>query len=710
MPKRSLCIGLLFLALCFLASCVHAAPKTGLMEQDVGMYYVLTGQASAPKNATTMNAAIANANSANKTIYLAPGTWTLNANVTVPSTRRLLIPKGTSIVTTGFTLTVLSEYVCENVPCFSGTGTVIGHAPDGYIHVTHFGADPDDAGDDTAAIQAAIASIPGTTSSGSYFTNKGAGCLYFPLPKTIGGFYKISSTLDFTEKWNICVKAPAPYARNRQAADPDRIALFKWYGATNSNVLLFHNGQGADLENLSVDCRGIAGTRGMAWGADVTAVSSGKFISARNIEAFYCDIGLRFGDYAANGPDIAANDFTNIYVTHNVSAGIAQYSGNGVLNLHNVTAESNGYAPTVATPGGAAAALQVGENIYGTGGTIQITGYVGTGEGATKPTIGDIVGDSVWFMLYSGWSEPATPAIVSRGPSNLASVVSGWRHITGAMDDTTTPTSVIWGSNNTLVIDGFFFSHIQVDAGQSSLVIDHGVRFYTGAQHTLGVVPTFLGDAVLNQLAYAGFRTGESGGRLALGRPPRTDLGHTGFSGPRLEMTGRDRESLSAFCTVPTGDPTDVRCNTLAFQSGGTAGVGAWYFLGNAYFSNTVPGEIRAHKAGRVSLLRSQGGDPAAGQPNFVVKYDNAASAGDVVFNPGTVLLETGLSPVGTSTTPVVTVGPNHIAWASAPPSAGTWAVGDVVYNNAPASGNPSGWMCSVAGTPGTWKALANIP
>lgn len=42
-------------------------------------------------------------------------------------------------------------------------------------------------------------------------------------------------------------------------------------------------------------------------------------------------------------------------------------------------------------------------------------------------------------------------------------------------------------------------------------------------------------------------------------------------------------------------------------------------------------------------------------------------------------------------------------------PTQGNWNVGDIVWNSAPASGQPAGWMCSVAGTPGTWVAMANL-
>lgn len=55
--------------------------------------------------------------------------------------------------------------------------------------------------------------------------------------------------------------------------------------------------------------------------------------------------------------------------------------------------------------------------------------------------------------------------------------------------------------------------------------------------------------------------------------------------------------------------------------------------------------------------------------------------------------------------------GPDSVGMSqsSAIPTTGTWAVGDVVWNTSPSSGQPAGWMCTVAGTPGTWKAMANL-
>lgn len=46
---------------------------------------------------------------------------------------------------------------------------------------------------------------------------------------------------------------------------------------------------------------------------------------------------------------------------------------------------------------------------------------------------------------------------------------------------------------------------------------------------------------------------------------------------------------------------------------------------------------------------------------------------------------------------------------ASAAPTAGTWEVGRRVLKSVPAVGQPKGWICTVAGTPGTWVSEGNL-
>lgn len=51
----------------------------------------------------------------------------------------------------------------------------------------------------------------------------------------------------------------------------------------------------------------------------------------------------------------------------------------------------------------------------------------------------------------------------------------------------------------------------------------------------------------------------------------------------------------------------------------------------------------------------------------------------------------------------------NQVVYVSAAPTTETWAVSDVAMNVVPTVGQPKGWICTVAGTPGTWVSLGNL-
>jgi hypothetical protein len=51
----------------------------------------------------------------------------------------------------------------------------------------------------------------------------------------------------------------------------------------------------------------------------------------------------------------------------------------------------------------------------------------------------------------------------------------------------------------------------------------------------------------------------------------------------------------------------------------------------------------------------------------------------------------------------------NRITASNSAPSSGTWAVGDMIWNSAVTAGGNIGWVCTTAGTPGTWKTFGAI-
>lgn len=76
------------------------------------------------------------------------------------------------------------------------------------------------------------------------------------------------------------------------------------------------------------------------------------------------------------------------------------------------------------------------------------------------------------------------------------------------------------------------------------------------------------------------------------------------------------------------------------------------------------------------------------------------------------------MASLATTTTPgsgTVVLGPNNLPGGkqmyglSAAPTVGTWAVGDKVFFVVPTTGGKIGSVCTVAGTPGTWKSFGAI-
>lgn len=68
------------------------------------------------------------------------------------------------------------------------------------------------------------------------------------------------------------------------------------------------------------------------------------------------------------------------------------------------------------------------------------------------------------------------------------------------------------------------------------------------------------------------------------------------------------------------------------------------------------------------------------------------------------------LMPVGVDVqTALASIQPTREWFGSAAPTTGAWNRGDIVWNSAPSSGGTPGWTCTASGSPGTWKAMANL-
>lgn len=84
--------------------------------------------------------------------------------------------------------------------------------------------------------------------------------------------------------------------------------------------------------------------------------------------------------------------------------------------------------------------------------------------------------------------------------------------------------------------------------------------------------------------------------------------------------------------------------------------------------------------------------------------YSDAGQLNLVSDNVGQVYI-TGASQPNTYTS----VGGSKWMTAAAAPTTGTWAVNDKVTRKPAVVGSPKGWVCTVAGTPGTWVSEGNL-
>lgn len=85
------------------------------------------------------------------------------------------------------------------------------------------------------------------------------------------------------------------------------------------------------------------------------------------------------------------------------------------------------------------------------------------------------------------------------------------------------------------------------------------------------------------------------------------------------------------------------------------------------------------------------------------------ANRGTMTGNQHPSGLTTPVSASSTAAAAGVTNRENTWNYAAAAPTTGTWSVGSVVYNTGVAAAGSPGWICTTAGTPGTWKAMANV-
>jgi hypothetical protein len=562
--------------------------------------------------------------------------------------------------------TVAADGITIVAPLVGGGRWVLevdGSLQRGSISVKMFGAKGDGIADDTAAINAAIQAV-----AHAYYS-KGTASLLFPPPAT-GKFYKITGTLDFTEIWNVRVYCPSRYNNQRQTVvntDTD-YALLHWYGPTNTPMIVCDYSFGDTFENISVNGRNIAGVVGFSLSKAATQNSSVKFLTLRECDAKYCDVGIRIGDFGANGPDNAPINIYNSALTGNKSVGLSVNSGNNGVNAYGLVCMGNGNTP----------ALVKGANVRLISGELSLYGYIGAGNGTAGPQDGDIFQDSGGLRVESAWSDVESGMFLNSQGATSASHLSGVRHYAGAMTSGNTPKSIHWQGPQPLVLSScYLFNSVEVVSGNTGHCIDIGTQFATAGAGFIGdMATTYRGVISIG-------KNGQNEARVAIGGNPPSTVGQ---SCPLTVYSG-------------TQDTGQVRiAGSLAVTEKLDAATNSYELLGNCYFDNGT-GLYKSVAAGQVwkmrlekSMLSWLYGNDAAG-PAATVTFGNEVFATSAWYN--------GFS-FGT--------GGQRQAWNSGiAPTTSAWSQGDIVWNSAANGSRFSGYQCTASGTPGTWRPIGSL-
>jgi hypothetical protein len=202
-----------------------------------------------------------------------------------------------------------------------------------------------------------------------------------------------------------------------------------------------------------------------------------------------------------------------------------------------------------------------------------------------------------------------------------------------------------------------------------------GCRFYDNGSHTLATGDYILAGVWMRNPGDILERNSLSGIEI-LGA---TSSGGSLFSGIEDQIIDNGWRWCMTVCKIGTVTTTPSR---IRFRISTGSGISMQLF---APCATLIPAATVAEldEVWIVNLARSMKGG-----------WPSGAAQGDVA------LLDHQKFKLG---------GGARIFSSSALPTTGTGAVGDISFNSAPAPGEPLGWVCIGAGSPGTWMGLASI-
>lgn len=522
---------------------------------------------------------------------------------------------------------------------------------------------------DTAAFLGAMAAVK------QAYYDKGAVRLVLPVPAVP---YRLNATWDATEVWNLSIVSDSAWGFQRQqVADPTTdTAMVEWYGAAGGVMMRMHYTFGARIECLGLNGRGLAKI-GIAIAPAVSGPSVTREVELLGLNIKNCDFGLVVGDLAAQ-TDNAPINIVSAHISGCTSAAILVNSGNAAVEIVQAFLINNGYAPTKGNSFISDAA-NVGAHLNVQAGFVGVTGLTTDTDPQHLLAGAAICQGSGSLRVNGAWcDDPAKPFYM--GFADRPVYFNGVNHYDASMTAASTPDSIQYNGPQILVLEScFLYGNVNITAGNQAGVIDLGTTFKRAGAGFVGNMVTQYGGLIRMG------RTGNNSNALAVGGDFPTGTG--GWH----SLTAWSDHNAPGFIRAARNGGYKITEHINSVN-------GELYVLGNAYFDLNV-GQYKAIAGGK--CWRHQ-----YGQGNEVFDSYTAGAAGEVITWANSHGFIKG---VGANAIPIMTAGGQKMTWDSIAPTVGAWAKGDRVFNINANVGSPKGWICTVAGTPGTWVSEGNL-
>lgn len=541
------------------------------------------------------------------------------------------------------------------------------------IRVKQFGAKGLEGVDDTSAILAAFAKARVDANK------KGGSHVFFDEPED---WYELSQPIDLNEHWNIKVTAESHHRWNRVPGGGGVETfghLIHWTGnATDSCIDFGAFSFGVVLEGITVNGRN---TLKMAFDLVGTAGQVARDIALRDCGSRECDFGIVLGNTTDSG-DIANVEITNPFFTNCTSAAVLVNSGNASVNISGGFITNCGSAPTTGNsfiPDGD----NLGYQLLQRAGITRVHGTIFDGASPTLAASGTNIKASSGSIYLNGWDDtPEVTSVELSGSVMEQAKLENWRHFDGAMTLANTPRSVLHSAGCVLELSGCaLFGNVEINSGSGAAVINSGTRFmevttagFTGSAIALGGLMS-IERSGNNELV------GAIGGVVAKDHGAVQPSWTVWCRANREGLNIRAREGGVGIVYSSDANGVEIAYQNCYSDAAGTTiksiAIGSCFIR-----KSTKEGAIICTHATATAIDQTV---------TMVEKYRYSVTSG----------ASGGLAKMELSG--------HALFWNPSSPAAGTFAKGSVCYNSNVSVGNPIGWMCTVAGTPGTWVAMANL-